>query len=97
MIDSTRSVVRYPRNDTTDRYGAGMDPVALIDYLRDELRRSGHPSIVRVEDLDSPGVGVHFDDKVKVFAKVAWVGRSDVTPGKPSWPSRDDLTRGGRK
>lgn len=97
MIDSTRPVVRYPGNDTTGRYGELMDPTALIDYLRDELRRSGHPAITRVEDLDGPGVSVHCDDAIKVYTKVAWTGRADQQPHGPSWPSREDLTRQGAR
>lgn len=74
-----------------------MEPVTLVDYLRDQLHQSGHPAIVDVSDLDAPGVAVRCDDKVQVFTKVAWVGRADQRPAQPSWPAREDLTRGGRK
>lgn len=97
MIDSTRPVVRNPGNDTTERYGAGMDAAALIDYLRDELQRSGHPAIVEVSDLDNPGVGVRCNDGAKLFTRVAWVGRPGQQPTQPQWPSREDLARGGKR
>lgn len=74
-----------------------MDPTALIDYLRDGLQRSGHPAIAEVSDLDAPGVAVRCTDGVKVFSKVAWVGRADQRPSQPQWPSREDLARGGRR
>jgi hypothetical protein len=74
-----------------------MEPVALVDYLRDELARSGHPAIGEVSDLDAPGVRVACPDGVKVFTKVAWVGRADQRPHQPSWPSREDLAKGGRR
>ena len=96
-MDSTRPVVRYPGDDTTEGYGAPMDAAALIDYLRDELRRSGHPAISEVTDLDSPGVAVRCDDGAKLFTKVAWAGRPGQQPTQPQWPSREDLAKGGRR
>lgn len=74
-----------------------MEAVALVDYLRDELQRSGHPAISEVSDLATPGVRVACIDGAKVFTKVAWVGRADQRPNQPSWPSREDLARGGRR
>jgi hypothetical protein len=74
-----------------------MDPEVLINYLKDELRQSGHPAVADVTDLDAPGVGVRCTDGVKVFTKVAWVGRADQRPGQPQWPSREDLTRTGAR
>lgn len=74
-----------------------MEPAALMTYLRDELQRSGHPAIVEVSDLDEPGVGVRCNDGAKLFTKVAWVGRVDQRPHAPSWPSREDLAKGGKR
>lgn len=97
MIDSTRD--RQPSPGTTQPLGmvTHMDPLTLLDYLKDRLQQSGHPEITAVEDVDTPALKVECSDGSRLFPKVCWVGRADQLPTKPSWPSRDDLAKLGAR
>jgi hypothetical protein len=96
IIDSTRRVAPYPRNDTTRRYGGGMDPTQLLAFLKDQLQQAGHPEITAVEDLDNPGLKIECADGSRLFPRICYAGR-DPQPTKPSWPARDDLSRMGAR